>query len=79
MPPNPTATTAATRITEAGRICSIVPVMPAGGPATTEVPSVSPPGPSPATIGPHEASPQAGQVVRRILRRNIVIDSETAR
>jgi hypothetical protein len=41
----------------------------------------------PATIGPHDASPHAGQVVRRILlrrnivillRRNIVIDAETA-
>jgi len=34
----------------------------------------------PATIGPHDASPHAGQVVRRgLLRRNIVIDTETAR
>jgi hypothetical protein len=33
----------------------------------------------PATIGPHDASPHAGQVVRRVLlRRNIVIDTETA-
>jgi hypothetical protein len=33
-----------------------------------------------ATIGPHDASPHAGQVVRRVLlRRNIVIDAETAR
>jgi hypothetical protein len=36
-------------------------------------------GPSPATIGPHDAPPHAGQVVRRVLlRRNIVIDAETA-
>jgi hypothetical protein len=34
----------------------------------------------PATIGPHDAPPHAGQVVRRVLlRRNIVIDAETAR
>jgi hypothetical protein len=34
----------------------------------------------PAAIGPHDASPHAGQVVRRVLlRRNIVIDAETAR
>jgi len=32
----------------------------------------------PAT-GPHDAPPRAGQVVRRmLLRRNIVIDAETA-
>ena len=38
-----------------------------------------PPGPSPATRGPHDAPPHVGQVVRRILlRRNIVIDAETA-
>ena len=36
-------------------------------------------GPSPATIGPRDAPPHAGQVVRRmLLRRNIVIDAETA-
>ena len=36
-------------------------------------------GPSPATIGPHDALPHAGQVVRRVLlRRNIIIDAETA-
>jgi len=36
-------------------------------------------GPSPAIIGPHDAPPHAGQVVRRVLlRRNIVIDAETA-
>jgi hypothetical protein len=36
-------------------------------------------GPSPATIGPRDASPHAGRVVRRVLlRRNIVIDAETA-
>jgi hypothetical protein len=35
---------------------------------------------APATIGPHDASTHAGQVVRRVLlRRNIVIDAETAR
>jgi hypothetical protein len=34
----------------------------------------------PAAIGPHDAPPHAGQVVRRVLlRRNIVIDAETAR
>ena len=34
----------------------------------------------PAAIGPHDALPHAGQVVRRVLlRRNIVIDAETAR
>ena len=33
----------------------------------------------PATIGPHDALPYAGRVVRRVLlRRNIVIDAETA-
>ena len=33
----------------------------------------------PAAVGPHDASPHAGQVVRRVLlRRNIVIDAETA-
>jgi hypothetical protein len=40
------------------------------------------PGPSPspaAAAGPHDALPYAGQVVRRVLlRRNIVIDAETA-
>ena len=36
-------------------------------------------GPRPVTIGPHDAPPHAGQVVRRVLlRRNIVIDAETA-
>ena len=36
-------------------------------------------GPSPAVIGPDGAPPRAGQVVRRVLlRRNIVIDAETA-
>jgi hypothetical protein len=38
-----------------------------------------PGGPSPANTGPHDAPPHAGQVVRRVLlRRNIVIDAETA-
>ena len=36
-------------------------------------------GPSPAATGPHDAPPPAAQVVRRVLlRRNIVIDAETA-
>jgi hypothetical protein len=36
-------------------------------------------GPCAAAIGPHDAPPRAGQVVRRVLlRRNIVIDAETA-
>ena len=36
-------------------------------------------GPCPAVIGPDGALPRAGQVVRRVLlRRNIVIDAETA-
>jgi hypothetical protein len=36
-------------------------------------------GPRLATIGPDDAAPHAGQVVRRVLlRRNIAIDSETA-
>ena len=36
-------------------------------------------GPSPAAAGPRDAPPHAGQVVRRVLlRRNIVIDAETA-
>ena len=36
-------------------------------------------GPCPAAIGPQDAPPHAGQVVRRVLlRRNIVIDAETA-
>jgi hypothetical protein len=35
--------------------------------------------PCPVTTGPHNAPPHAGQVVRRVLiRRNIVIDAETA-
>ena len=38
-----------------------------------------PPVPSPATNGRQAAPPPAGQVVRRaLLRRNIVIDAETA-
>ncbi len=47
------------------------------------VPGVTQPdatGPSPAAIGLLDAPPHAGQVVRRVLlRRNIVIDAETAR
>ena len=36
-------------------------------------------GPSPATIGPHDVHPHAGQGARRVLlRRNIVIDAKTA-
>jgi len=36
-------------------------------------------GPSPAAIGPRDAPRHAGQVIRRVLlRRNIVIDAETA-
>jgi hypothetical protein len=36
-------------------------------------------GPSLAAFGPRDALPHAGQVVRRVLlRRNIVIDAETA-
>jgi hypothetical protein len=36
-------------------------------------------GPSPVAIGPHDVPRHAGQVVRRVLlRRNIVIDAETA-
>jgi len=50
---------------------------------SSTVPGVTEPdatGPSPATIGPDDASPHAGQVVRRVLlRRNIVVDAETAR
>ena len=43
----------------------------------TAVPDAA--GPRPAAIGPHDVPPQAGQVVRRVLlRRNIVIDVETA-
>jgi hypothetical protein len=46
------------------------------------VPGVTEPdatGPSPAAIGPDDALSHAGQVVRRVLlRRNIVIDAETA-
>ena len=49
---------------------------------SSTVPGVTEPdttGPSPATLGPHDALPHAGQVVRRVLlRRNIVIDAETA-
>ena len=48
---------------------------------SSTVPGVTEPdatGPS-AAIGPHDALPHAGQVVRRVLlRRNIVIDAETA-
>jgi len=36
-------------------------------------------GPSPAATSPQDALPRAGLVVRRVLlRRNIVIDAETA-
>jgi hypothetical protein len=36
-------------------------------------------GPSPAAIGPHDALPHAGQVVRPCSApRNIVVDAETA-
>jgi hypothetical protein len=43
------------------------------------VPEPAATGPSPAAIGPRAAPPHAGQVVRRVLlRRNIVIDAETA-
>jgi hypothetical protein len=36
-------------------------------------------GPGPVTVRPQDASRHAGQVVRRVLlRRNIVIDAETA-
>jgi len=36
-------------------------------------------GPSPAASGPRDAPRHAGRVVRRVLlRRNIVIDAETA-
>ena len=49
---------------------------------SSTVPGVTEPdvtGPSPATIGLRDAPPHAGQVVRRVLlRRNIVIDAETA-
>ena len=49
---------------------------------SSTVPGVTEPdpaGPSPANTGPHDAPPHAGQVVRRVLlRRNIVIDAETA-
>jgi len=53
------------------------------GTVSPTVPGVTEPdatGPSPAvTRGPHDAPPHAGQVVRRVLlRRNIVIDAETA-
>ena len=50
------------------------------GNRTRTVPSTVPGVTEPAAIGPHDASPHAGQVVRRVLlRRNIVIDAETAR
>jgi hypothetical protein len=49
---------------------------------SSAVPGVTEPdvtGPCPAAIGPHTARPHAGQVVRRVLlRRNIVVDAETA-
>jgi len=45
-------------------------------PGVTEPDATSP---SPVAIGPRDAPPHAGQVVRRVLlRRNIVIDAETA-
>ena len=51
-------------------------------PLSSTVPGVTEPdatGPCPAAIGPRDAPPHAGQVVRRVLlRRNIVIDAETA-
>ena len=44
------------------------------GPVSSTVPDVIEP-----AIGPHDAPPHVGQVVRRmLLRRNIVIDAETA-
>jgi hypothetical protein len=47
-------------------------------PGMTAMPDAA--GPRPAAIGPCAAPPHAGQVVRRVLlRRNIVIDAETAR
>jgi hypothetical protein len=47
-------------------------------PGMTAIPDAA--GSCPATIGPRDAPPHAGQVVRRVLlRRNIVIDAETAR
>jgi hypothetical protein len=49
---------------------------------SSTVPGVTEPdatGPFPAAVGPRDAPPHAGQVVRRVLlRRNIVIDAETA-
>jgi hypothetical protein len=49
---------------------------------SSTVPDVTEPdatGLSPAAVGPHQAPSHAGQVVRRVLlRRNIVIDAETA-
>ena len=52
------------------------------GTVPSTVPDVTEPdatGPSPAAVGPHRAPSHAGQVVRRVLlRRNIVIDAETA-
>jgi hypothetical protein len=49
---------------------------------SSTVPGVTEPdatGPSPGAVGPRDAPPHAGRVVRRVLlRRNIVIDAETA-
>ena len=49
---------------------------------SSTVPGVTEPdatGPSPAAAGPRDAPRHAGQMVRRVLlRRNIVIDAETA-
>ena len=49
---------------------------------SSTVPGVTEPdatGPCAAAIGPHDAPPRVRQVVRRVLlRRNIVIDGETA-
>jgi hypothetical protein len=43
----------------------------------TSIPDAA--GPRPVTIGAQDTPPHAGQVVRRVLlRRNIVIDAETA-
>jgi hypothetical protein len=61
------------------------PACPAAGPGPflLQSPGVTEPdatGLSPASVGPQDAPPHAGQVVRRVLlRRNIVIDAETAR
>ena len=60
-------------------VSSTVPGVTEPAPVPRKTRQPASPGVGPAAIGPHDAPPHAGQVVRRVLlRRNIVIDAETA-